>query len=290
MAMQLTRQNTKIKMRRYEPNYLKKAGRCVWVDMLRELIESRGLIWRLIIRDISARYRQSVLGIFWSFLTPLLMTIIFLVLKNNKILPIGETAFPYVAYVFFGQMIWLLFSQGLTTASNSMISSSSLLAKINFPKEVLILSALGQTIFDFIMRIPLLIIIFFWVGFVPKPAIILVPVIIIPLLFLIFGLGLLVAMFNAIIRDIGSVLLIVLSVAMFASPVIYPPPTAWPLNFWINHVNPVSGFLIAAQDLAAKGYIADPAGYFSAVLFSIVILLVGWRIFHLVEPKIAERI
>jgi lipopolysaccharide transport system permease protein len=277
-------------MKIYEPNYLLKAGIRIWPEMLNELIEYRGLIWRLVIRDISARYRQSVLGILWSFLTPLFMTVIFVVVKNNRILQIGETMMPYAAYVFFGQMIWLLFSQGLTSASNSLISSSSLLAKINFPKEVLILSALGQTIFDFIIRIPLLIIIFFWVGFVPKPTIIFVPVIIIPLLFLIFGLGLLVAMFNAIIRDIGSILLIVLSVAMFASPVIYPPPTAWPLAFWINHVNPVSGFLIAAQDLAAKGYIADPAGYFSAVLFSIVILLVGWRIFHLVEPKIAERI
>jgi lipopolysaccharide transport system permease protein len=288
MQPPVTEQNSRIRI--YEPNHIKNTGIRAWSDMVNELIEYRGLIWRLVIRDISARYRQSVLGILWSFLTPLFMMVIFVVVKNNRILPIGETMMPYAAYVFFGQMMWLLFSQGLTGASNSLISSSSLLAKINFPKEVLILSSLGQTIFDFIIRIPLLIIIFFWVGFVPKPAIILVPVIIIPLLFLIFGLGLLVAMFNAIIRDIGSVLLIVLSVAMFASPVIYPPPTAWPLAFWINHVNPVSGFLIAAQDLAAKGYIADPAGYFSAVLFSIVILLVGWRIFHLVEPKIAERI
>jgi lipopolysaccharide transport system permease protein len=288
MQRPVTEQNSRIRI--YEPNYIKKTGIRAWSDMVNELIEYRELIWRLIVRDISARYRQSVLGVLWSFLTHLFIMGIFVVVKNNKIIPIGDTTLPYPAYVFIGQMVWLLFSQGLTSAANSLITSESLLAKINFPKEVLILSALGQTIFDFIIRIPLLIIIFFWVGFVPKPAIIFVPVIIIPLLFLIFGLGLLVAMFNAIIRDIGSVLLIVLSVAMFASPVIYPPPTAWPLNFWINYVNPVSGFLIAAQDLSAKGYISDPAGYFFAVIFSLVTVLVGWRIFHLVEPKIAERI
>jgi lipopolysaccharide transport system permease protein len=218
------------------------------------------------------------------------MTIIFLVLKNNKILPIKETVFPYVAYVFFGQMIWLLFSQGLTTAANSLIASGSLLTKINFPREVLVISALGHTIFEFIVRIPLLMLIFLWVGFVPQPTIVLIPLVIIPLLFLVLGLGLILALVNAVIRDIGSMLSIILSVGMFASPVIYPPPTAWPLNFWINYANPVSGFLIAAQDLAARGYIADPAGYYSAVLFSMVTLLVGWRIFHLVEPKIAERI
>jgi lipopolysaccharide transport system permease protein len=288
MQPPVTEQNRRIRI--YEPNYIKNTGIRAWLDMACELVEYRGLIWRLMVRDISARYRQSVLGIFWSFLTPLFMTIIFLVVKNNNILPIGETVFPYVAYVFFGQMIWLLFSQGLTTAANSLISSGSLLTKINFPKEVLVISALGQTIFEFMVRIPLLIIIFLWVGFVPRPTIVLIPVIILPLLFLILGLGLVLALVNAVIRDIGSMLIIVLSVGMFASPVIYPPPTTWPLNFWINHINPVSVFLIAAQDLAAKGYISDPAGYFFASILSMVILFVGWRIFHLVEPKIAERI
>jgi len=288
MAIQISKQNTNMQV--YEPNYIIKIGVRVWIDMFRELIEYRGLIWRLIIRDISARYRQSVLGIFWSFLTPLLMTIIFLQMKNNKILPIGDTALPYAAYVFFGQMIWLLFSQGMMAAASSLISSGSLLTKINFPKEVLVISALGQTLFEFIVRIPLLILIFLWVGFVPQFSIVLIPVIIIPLLFLVLGLGMILAMVNAVVRDIGSMLFIVLSVGMFASPVIYPPPTTWPLTFWINYANPVSGFLIAAQDLAAKGHITDPAGYFSAVMFSLIMLFVGWRIFHIVEPKIAERI
>jgi len=288
MAIQISKQNTNMQV--YEPNYIIKIGVRVWIDMFRELIEYRGLIWRLIIRDISARYRQSVLGIFWSFLTPLLMTIIFLQMKNNKILPIGDTALPYAAYVFFGQMIWLLFSQGMMAAASSLISSGSLLTKINFPKEVLVISALGQTLFEFIVRIPLLILIFLWVGFVPQFSIVLIPVIIIPLLFLVLGLGMIMAMVNAVVRDIGSMLFIVLSVGMFASPVIYPPPTTWPLTFWIDYANPVSGFLIAAQDLAAKGHITDPAGYFSAVMFSLIILFVGWRIFHIVEPKIAERI
>jgi lipopolysaccharide transport system permease protein len=258
--------------------------------MVHELAEYRELIWRLMVRDIAGRYRQSVLGVFWSFLTPLFIMGVFVVVKNKNILPIGDTALPYPAYVFIGQMVWLLFSQGITSAANSLISSGSLLAKINFPKEVLIISAIGQTVFDFFVRIPVLIIILLWVGYTPRLTILFVPLILVPLLLLIFGLGLLLAVFNALIRDVGNALNILLTALMFASPILYPPPTTWPLAFWINHVNPVSGFLIAAQDLAAKGSINDPAGYFSAVLFSIVTLFVGWRVFHLIEPKIAERI
>jgi len=288
MQPPVTKQNSRIRI--YEPNYIKNTGIRAWSDMVNELIEYRELIWRLMVRDISARYRQSVLGVFWSFLTPLFIMGIFVVVKNNKIIPIGDTALPYPAYVFIGQMVWLLFSQGLTSAANSLISSGSLLAKINFPKEVLILSALGQTIFDFIIRIPLLIIIFLWVGFTPKLTILIVPLIMIPFLFLIVGLGLLIAIFNAIIRDVGNALTIVLTALMFASPILYPPPTTWPLTFWINYINPVSGFLLAAYDLTAVGFLTNSGAFVYALIFSFFVFCVGWRIFHLIEHKIAERI
>lgn len=277
-------------IRIYEPSCHKNTGIHAWTDMVHELVEYRELIWRLMVRDISARYRQSILGIFWSFLAPLFIMGIFIMIKNKQILPIGDTALPYPAYVFIGQMVWLLFSQGLTSAAVSLISSGSLLAKINFPKEVLIISAIGQTVFDFIIRIPLLIIIFLWVGFTPKLTILIVPLIMIPFLLLIIGLGLLIAIFNAIIRDVGNALTIVLTALMFASPILYPPPTTWPLTFWINYINPVSGFLIAAYDLTAVGFLTNSGAFVYALIFSFFVFCVCWRIFHLVEHKIAERI
>jgi ABC-type polysaccharide/polyol phosphate export permease len=187
-------------------------------------------------------------------------------------------------------MVWLLFSQGLTSAANSLISSGSLLAKVNFPKEVLIVSAIGQTVFDFIIRIPLLAILFFWAGFTPRLTILLVPLAIMPLLLLVFGLGLLLALFNAIIRDVGNALNLLLAALMFACPILYPPPATWPLSFWINGVNPVSGFLIAGYDLTACGFLTNPGAYLNALFFSVLVFLVGWRLFHLIEHKIAERI
>ena len=282
------KQNDHIRV--YEPNHIMKSGLHIWIAMFEELVEYRGLIWRLIVRDISARYRQSILGVFWSFLTPLFIMGVFVVVKNKQILPIENTALPYPAYVFLGQMVWLLFSQGLTYSANSLISSGSLLAKINFPKEVLIISAIGQTVFDFIIRIPLLVIIFFWVGFTPKLTILLVPLVLAPMVLLIYGLGLLLALFNAIIRDVGNALTILLSVLMFASPILYPPPTTWSLTFWINYINPVSGFIIAGYDLTAAGSLTNSGAYVYALVFSLFLFFAGWRIFHLIEHKIAERI
>lgn len=274
----------------YTPDHLIKGGLHVWVEMIGELGAYRHLIWRLMARDIAARYRQSVLGIFWSFLNPLLLMVMFVWAKNNQMLPIEETPIPYAAYVFLGQMLWFLFSQGVTGASASIVGASSLLTKINFPKEILVISALGQTIIDFLLRIPLLFIIFFWTGFTPHVSILFVPFVILPLILLILGIGFFLSLFNAIIRDIGNALSFILTIGMLATPVIYPPPKTGALSFWINHANPVSGILIAVQDLISLGYMHDPAAYVSSVVFSILLFCTGWRIFHLVEPRIAERI
>ena len=155
-------------MIRYEPNYILKKGIAAWADMFRELMSSRELIWRFIVRDISARYKQSLAGLLWAFLTPLAMMILFVWIKNTQVLPIKDTTMPYPAFVFLGQMIWLLFSHGITTSANSFVEAGPLLTKINFPRETLIISSLGQTVFEFIIRIPLLLIVFFWTGFMPK--------------------------------------------------------------------------------------------------------------------------
>lgn len=273
----------------YEPNHILKAGIRIWPVMFRELIESRELIWRLILRDISARYKQSVLGILWSFLTPLVMMFAFVWIKGMNILPIKDTSMPYPAFLFLGQMVWLLFQHGLTTTTNSLAEAGSLLTKINFPREVLVLSKLGQTIFEFLLRIPLLAIIFIWVGFTPKLSLLLVPITLIPLLFMVAGLGFFLSLLNAVMRDVSSVIGIILSIGMFATPVVYPPPVSWPLSFWINYANPVSAFVNASRDLATVGYITDPTSYVTSIIISLLVFLIGWRSFHLVEPKIAEQ-
>jgi len=274
----------------YEPNHIMKAGIRVWGEMVRELVRSRGLIWRLIVRDISARYKQSFLGVIWAFFTPLVMMLTFVWVKNKNILPIGDTAMPYASFVFLGQVVWLLFSKGVITTANSFVAAGSMLTKINFPKEVLVISAVGQTVFEFLLRLPLLCLIFWWTGFMPNYALLLLPMVIIPLLLLVVGIGFFVALFNAVFRDISGVLGILLNIGMFVTPVVYPPPQHWPLSFLINFANPIGGYVNATRDLATTGALTSPDSYLFAVLISLLLFLTGWRLMHVVEPKIAERV
>lgn len=274
----------------YEPNHILKKGIRVWPEMVREIIGARGLLWRLVMRDISVRYRQSFLGILWAFLTPLALMFAFLFIQSLNVLPISDTAIPYAAFLFLGQMVWLFFSHGVSSSTNALVDAGALLNKINFPREVLILSSVGLAIFEFVLRIPLLFLVFLSVGFVPNPAIILVPIILIPLMFLVLGMGFFLSLFNALFRDVGAIVGIVLTLGMFTAPIVYPPPTRWPFSFLVNHVNPISAFVTAARDLAIFGRLGDFQGYVMASLVSFLIFLVNWRFFHLVEPKIAEKV
>lgn len=274
----------------YEPDHVRKAGLGIWAEMFREIWTARGLVWRLIVRDIVSRYRQSMLGIAWAFLSPLPVLLAFVWMKERTVLSIGETGMPYPVFLFLGQMVWLLFSHGVTVSTGSLVSAGSLLTKINFPREALVLASLGQAVFEFAIRLPLLLAIFIWSGFIPKASILLLPVALFPLLLLITGVGLIFALFNALVRDVGSIVGMAMTIGMFATPVVYPPPAGWPLSFWVNHANPVSAFVTATRDLAVSGRISEPSGYAVSALISVIIFLAGWRMFHLAESKIAEKV
>ena len=133
-------------------------------------------------------------------------------------------------------------------------------------------------------------VVFIWVGFIPKITILIIPLILLPLLFLVVGMGFFLALLNAVTRDISNALGIFINLGMFVTPIIYPPPTTWPMSFLINYVNPISSFVTASRDLLIKGSITDPAIYLSSVILSLLLFFVGWRIFHLTEPKVAERV
>lgn len=122
-------------------------------------------------------------------------------------------------------LIRRLFSQGVISTASSLVGASSLLTKINFPKEGLVIAAVGQTIFEFLIRIPLLLLIFVWTGFLSHLNILMVPFAMVPLLFLTLGIGFFISLFNAILRDIGNGLSLAMTLGMLVTPVVYPPPT-----------------------------------------------------------------
>lgn len=273
----------------YTPDFHLGFGWRVWREMLYKLINSRGLTWRLFIRNLSAKYRQSVFGYVWAVVPAIVTVATFTYLNRSRILPLGETDIPYPAYVLLGMTVWQLFATGLTLNTQSLTGAGSLITKINFARETLILSSFGESLFNFLIRLVLIVVVFVWFGVVPAWTVIFVPLALIPVALITMGIGFIMALANGIFRDIGNSLTVILTFLMFLTPVVYPEPTEWP-KLLINYLNPISPFIIAVRDLTTKGILSQPYGLIGWSAGSILIFLAGWRIFHISMYRVAERI
>lgn len=257
-----------------------------WSLMFQELADSRRLIWLLIQRDISVRYRQSILGYIWAVIPQLATVSVFAFLHASRVMPIGGTRIAYVAYALWGVSIWQLFAGCLASCTSSLVASGSLVTKVNFPRETLVVAALGQPAFDFVVRLLPVVAVFVWYDVAPSWGIVFIPLVLLPIMLLALGLGFILSIVNLVIRDTGNALGTVLTIGMFLTPVLYPAPVRWPY-YLVNVINPLSPLFTASQDLIAGGFLTGPRMFAAAGVISLAVALVGWRAFRVTIPRVA---
>lgn len=261
----------------------------VWKQMLDEHMNSRELTWRLFLRDFLAGYKQSMLGVGWIIIMPLLIVGAFIFLNRSGVLNIGQTSVPYPLFALTGLSVWQVFASGIIACTNCLISSGGLITKINFPKESLVFSSLAQTMLDFIIRIVPLAAAFVIFGVSPHWTVLFLPLLLIPLLLLTLGLGFLFSFFNAIVRDIGNAVSLLMTFLLFVTPVLYPAPDSATFVM-LNRFN-VPGILVTSiRDFVLTGAMPRPLSFICSCIVSVAVFVVSWTIFHLTEPIVAERI
>ncbi|MDJ0619009.1 MAG: ABC transporter permease [Calothrix sp. MO_192.B10] len=258
-------------------------------QMYRDLLASRELAWRLLVRDISAQYRQSLLGIFWAFLPPIITAASFTLAKSNGIINIGNTELPYPAYVMFSMTLWQTFTESLNGPVQAVLSAKPMLARINFPREALILAKLGEVFFNFGIKLILIVGLFIWFKFPVNWSIILAPVALIHLVALGTFIGLLLAPMSALYQDITRGLTLIMGFWLFLTPVVYPVPSDGVFGSIVK-LNPVTPLLVTTRELATTGVVSNPQGFWVASLISIVGLLLAWIFYRLAMPFVVERI
>ena len=258
-------------------------------SMVADLKASRELAWRLFIRNISAMYRQTVLGYFWAFLPPIFTTLTFVFLNSQKVLNVGDTSIPYPVYVMTGTLLWQVFIDALNSPIQMVSSSKAMLIKINFPKEALILAGLYGVLFNFMVRFILLFGVLLWFRIAVPGTVFLALVGILALIM--FGLmtGILLTPLAILYQDIERGLAIFTSMWFFVTPVVYPPPTSWPASLIVS-INPVSPLLITTREWLTTG---SHMMINSFIIISLVMLFLtcfGWVLFRIAMPHIAVRV
>lgn len=210
----------------------------------REIWNAREVAVRLAQRDIIVRYRQTIFGITWVILQPLvtagIFTIVFGVIAG---LPTDGT--PTFVFALAGTLAWNLFNGALGRAASSMVGNQALVQKVFFPRMLVPISSLASIVVDFVVAFSLLVVLLFIFGISPGWEVFLLPVCILLILMLGLGIGLAAAAYMVKYRDVGYVLPWFMQIVMYASPLAYSL-SAVPDNLrWLFEANPVTWFLEA---------------------------------------------
>ena len=258
-------------------------------DMINDVRASRHLAWRLFVRDVSAQYRSSILGYFWVFIPPLVASLPFIYLTSVGVIRVAETPVPYAAYATIGTIIWQTFADALNSPLRAVTAARPLLTRVNFPREAILLSALLQVGFSFLVRLLLLLTIF--VVFALEPAATA------PLFFVGmagvaltgFVIGLLLTPIGLLYGDVPQTLPIVSALLMLLTPVLYPAPASG-LAAFVSTYNPLTPLITTTRDWLITGVASHLGGFVLVNVVVVLLLLFGWAAYRLALPHLISRL
>lgn len=274
----------------YEPdNSLKKGYRSLFSEIFSELNKSRWLIFQLFKKDFVALYKQSFIGVLWAVLLPLVAVGTFIVLSGAGVFNVGALSVPYPIYAILGTALWGLFSTGLVASSNSIVAAGPMITKINFSKKSLVIASMGQALLAFFIQLCLVLALLVYYQVTPSPAILLIPLLIVPVVLFTLGLGFVLSLVNGIVRDVANMVSVVVTFLLFLTPVLYAKPTTGVLAALTSY-NILYYLVSVPRDLILYGTSDYLKGFLlsSAVAFFVFLLFLA--VFHLTETRVAERV
>ncbi len=262
------------------PVYDSAALRTPIITELRNLWVYRGLIRLLVTRDLTTRYKRSVLGVWWTLLNPLLTTgvmwLVFGVVIGSRF---GQTTEPYVVYLLSGVIMMTFFSQGFLATAAAITGAGGILTKVYVPAEVFAFATAISTAVNFLISFGALIIIQIWAGVGVPLTILLAPVPIILMLALIVGLGLTLAALAVYFYDILDLSRVLVQLVYYLTPVFWTLDIIPDRFHGLLRFNPLFSYLELFRDLAYRGIMPEAWVWLIPIGSSLVFLALGVWLF-----------
>ena len=267
-----------------------------WVPIdLKELWTYRELAWTLARREVLVRYKQSVLGVGWAVLQPLLtmivFTLLFTVLLGHDRLP-SAAGVPYAVSTYCALLPWQLFSQSVSRASLSIVSNQNLITKIYFPRLIVPLAPVLAAMVDFAVAFTVLIALMLWYQVMPGWGVLLLPFLVLLAVLSALACALWLAAINAIHRDVQYVVPFFIQLLMYVSPILYSADSvlagrpAWLQVLY--GLNPMAGVAEGFRWALLRAPAPDPLVIASSMLGVLALLVGGLFYFKRVERRFAD--
>lgn len=242
----------------------------------------RNLLMELVIRDIKIKYRRSILGIFWSFLEPLIFLIALTIIFSTFF---AHNISNYPVYLLTGRLIFDLFSKGSKASMTSIYKNASIIKKVYVPKYMY---PLGVTFSAFVTFLLSLIVLFIVMLLTNTPFTLYIILGIVPIILLLLftiGVGLILATITVFFRDIEHLYGVFLTILLYGSAIFYPPEIIPAKYQFILNLNPVFAFISLARDAFLYGQFFNMSQLLFATTSTIVVIVAGVILFYKYQDK-----
>jgi ABC-2 type transport system permease protein/lipopolysaccharide transport system permease protein len=258
------------------------------VEMVREQIQYRELLFQMTARDIRVRYKQASMGFAWAIFMPLVNTVVFSVIFTR--VASLETGTNYVLFSFTGLLFWNFFASSLRFAVTSLSGNASLVTKIYFPREIFPFSAILVCLVDLAVGALVLVGLMVYYQVPVTPAVLAVPVILVIQILFTAGIALVTSMANLFLRDVKYLFEMVLTIWMFATSVVYPVALVGGKLGIALQLNPMTPIIEGYRSALLFGQWPDWTALSATAVLALATLMVGWVGFHRAEFRFAEYV
>lgn len=257
------------------------------ISNLKTLVHSKDLLFSWVGRTIRGRYQQSALGWLWAIVQPAASVVIFSIIFTQFV-PVNTGSIPYPVFSYVAVVPWAFFASSLSDMTNSLVQNMSLVTKIYFPREALVIAAMLARLLDLGVAAALLVILIIVFRMTVTPlGLIILPLILLLQVVLVMGLGLITSALNIFYRDVQPMLALVIQLWFYASPIIYPVTMVPEKYRFFYYLNPMAGILESYRDILLRQSMPGYYLLFSGV-FAIVVFLLGYWFFKRVEFLFAD--
>jgi len=262
--------------------------------VIAETFRYRGLLRNLLARDLSVRYKNSVLGFLWTLLNPLLLMLVFTVVFQVLI----PTEIPYFpVFILIGILAWNFCAGAAMACTHSVVGNADLVRKVYFPREMLPLSAVLASLVHFSLALTLVFVLAPLSGIPLTPLALWLPIVVLFQTIFLSGLGLFLAAVNVFFRDTEPIMDVALLAWFFLTPIFYSldvlfDKTIGQMNVgWLMHVlNPMASFISTYRLVIIDRAPPDPAFLARTFAVSLLVLVVGYVLFKRLEPRFGEEL
>ena len=259
-----------------------------WVELdAADVWTHRELLYFLVWRHLKLRYKQTVLGMTWAVLQPLLTMVTFTLIFGH-LAKLPSQGLPYPIFYYSGLLPWLYFSNALTAATNTMVDHQRMITKVYFPRILLPAAAVLAGLVDFAAAFAVLLLMMIAYGITPTTLVWLAPVFLLLAVVTALGVGLCLAALYARYRDVRYALQFLIMLWMFVSPVLYPSsmiPDRWR---WLYGLNPIAGVLEGFRWTITGADAPTTALLVTSACVAIATLVAGLAYFQHIEATIAD--